>query len=237
MSEERHEFWAPIVESDEHVFGSDELRSRFFIIAGLTITCLIALVVGLGVLAQRGMAPPMFVGYSHGLFFTGKNEPVSAIDFDADLRQQFADTVEVLFLRTEKGTLPALDKFVDKAVLDQMEAGYKQDQVRIKPGFAQTFTILEHRNAPSPGAPVRRSHMMGVLSSRGLDGSQSSTIYLQCDFAPKEGSAENSTGWRLTAISRLREDQFFSEERERERIRLLGLDAPDRPAPPPSPNK
>lgn len=225
MSEERHEYWAPREDPDDHVFGSDEMRSKFYVMGGLNVACLIALLIGVGVLTNRGFTPPPFIGQSHGLFFVGEGAPISTIDWDADMQQQFNDTIEVLFLRTEKGALPDLANFVEASVLDQIEDGYTSGQVSTGPGFAQTFTLLESRNAPSPGRPVLRRHMTGILSSRSIDGSQNSTIYLQCDFAPREASADNPTGWKLSAITRLREDEFFSEERERERIKRLGLDS------------
>lgn len=238
MNEERHEYWGPTPESDEHVFGSDELRSRFYLLGGLNLACLLALVIGVSVLGQRGFTPPVFIGQSHGLFFSGKNDRVNSIDWEADMRQQFIDTAEVLFLRTEKGALPDLKNFVEQSVLDQVEKGYRNGSEKLKPGFAQTFTVLEARNAPSPGKPIIRQHMTGVLSSRGLDGSQSSTIYLQCDFAPRGSNPDNVTGWKLTSITRIREDEYFSEEREKERIRRLGLEE-DGPTitPTPSPKK
>lgn len=227
MSEENHHFWAPESESEEHVFGSDELRNKFLILGGLNIACLIALCVGVSLLGVRGFTPPYFLGYSQNLFFAGKAAPISTINWDEDMRQQFVDTVEVLFLRTEKGALPALSKFVEQSVLDQVEKGYRGETQRLKPGFAQTFTVVESRQAPSPRAPVRRWHMMGLLSSRGLDGSQNSTLYFQCDFAPRGSNDENATGWKLVSITRLREDEYFSEERERDRIRRLGLENAD----------
>ena len=80
MSQERHEYWDHTVEPDEHVFGSDELRKRFFLIGGLSIASFIALAVGVAVLGIRGFAPPVFVGHSHGLFFVGDQFCLPCLD-------------------------------------------------------------------------------------------------------------------------------------------------------------
>lgn len=223
MKPEKHAFWSNETESDEHVFGSDELRFRFLVVASINAVCLLAVIIGTCLMVVRGMTPPTILGYSHGLFFVSSPAPISSINWDTDLQQQFEDTVEVLFLRTEKGALPEINDFVVDGIMEQIDRTYRSVDQAKQSGFAQTLKIIEARVAPTSTPMTRRLHVMGILSSRAIEGSQSSTIYLQCDFTPGKDTDVNPTGWRLSGIEAIRDDQFFTEELERDRIRRLGL--------------
>lgn len=223
MNDERHKFWSPSVESEEFVFGSDALRHRFLVFSAITLALLVGLIVGLGKLTVRAFAPPPVIGHSHGLFFVSEPTSIGSINWDEDLQQQFSDITEVFFLRTEKGQVPVLSEFVDQQVLDEGATPYR-NLLDAGTKFAQTYKVLEARPVTAGGG-IRRWHYAGLLSSRGIDGNQNSTLYVECDFAPSTPTKNNSIGWRLVRIARLREDEYFSEERERERIRRLGLEA------------
>ncbi len=219
-----HEYWDRSVESDEHLFGAQELKSRFYVLGGIAMACLAALFAGIIVLVQRAWVVPEIVAHVNGLFVAGTAKPflIQNIDWKRDCKQQFEDTLEVFFLRTEKGPLPELSDFVMPGMVEELTRALPAPDGKTTP-FVQTFKVLESRFPPAP-AGIFRIHCQGVLASRGLKGDQSSNIFVEADFQPGSPSNLNTIGLKLASIKRLNEDEYFSEERERERLHRMRLD-------------
>ena len=104
--------------------------------------------------------------------------PCEKTDFD----QQLADTVEVLFSRTEKGLPPELADFCAPEAVTAVEQAYRDAGRKYPAGYVQSLALLEAKAVESrPGR--RRVLYRGLLSSRSVTAAQTSPIYLTiCTF-------------------------------------------------------
>src|SRR5580692_864315 len=82
--------WSRTTESDDFFIDEDRLRFRFYLLAGGGLGLLATLAAGLAQLRREASAPPIFVGISHGLIFSGTPEPLESVR-DSDFDRQLAD--------------------------------------------------------------------------------------------------------------------------------------------------
>lgn len=182
---------------------------------------LVLLGAGLWRLRVLALRPPVFVGIAGGQVFSGKPEPVTALS-DADFERQFADTVQLLFSRTEAGMLPALADYCAPEVLAALSRDYADAAAHYPAGFVQTLTLLEAKSRPA-GAGLRTRLYRGLLASRSQSAAQISPVYLECTFALAGRSAANPSGWRLVRLAAVPRDAFYREEEDAARRQALGL--------------
>jgi hypothetical protein len=213
--------WSRCVESEDFFIDEDRLRLRFhFLVAG-GLGLVAALAAGLAVLRRAAETPPVFVGISHGLIFSGAPESIASVR-DSDFDRQLSDTVEVLFTRTEKGAPPALADFCAPELAAAVDRAYREAAAKFPAGYEQTLALAETRTIASrPG--YRHVRCRGLLSSRSVAAAQTSPIYLDCVFAIGAPTPRNATGWRLLRAGAIGRDDFYRPERERAERRALEL--------------
>jgi hypothetical protein len=215
--------WHRTIESSDFFIDEDRLRLWFYLLMAAGIVLLSALAAGLWQLQRAALAPPVFVGISHGLIFTGKPEGLASVT-ESDFDRQLADTVQILFTRTEKGLPPEISEFCASDVRSEVDRAYREAAAKYPAGYAQTFALLEARTIASRQG-FRRVYYRGLLSSRSVGAAQTSPIYLDCTFIIRTPSAINPTGWRLTRADALSRDDYYREESERSVRRTLELPA------------
>ncbi|MGH7995042.1 MAG: hypothetical protein ACREFX_01675 [Opitutaceae bacterium] len=219
-----HPWWERTVESAEFFMDEDRLRLFFYVLAAGAAALLILLGLGLWRLRAAALALPVIVGVSDGWVFTGAPQGPSALR-ESDFDRQFADTLEVLFGRTEKGLPPAIGEFCAPEVVASVDRGYGDAAVRYPAGYVQTLTLLEAK--PRPGRPgLHRVYYRGLLSSRSVRTAQTSPIYLDCVFALAGPAPLNAAGWRLVRVTAITREEFYRDEREKSDREALGLPSP-----------
>ncbi|HVW22745.1 MAG TPA: hypothetical protein VHC86_16140 [Opitutaceae bacterium] len=216
-----HPRWAPAEESDDFFLDEDGLRLGFWLLLAGSAVVLGTLAAGLWRLRRAALAPPPLVGISHGLVFSAPAAGLAAVresDFDLEL----ADTVEVLFGRTEKGLPPEIGQFCAPEAVAAVAQAYHGAGAQHPAGFTQTLSLLESRAIEQrPGR--RRVFYRGLLSSRSLEAAQTSPIYLDCVFAMGPPAPLNAAGWRLLRVTALGREDFYRPEREAAARSSLGL--------------
>lgn len=206
----------------------DRLRRVFWFLLAAGAVLFVAIGLGLWRLGQAALAPPVIVGISHGLIFSGAPQGLASVhesDFDLEL----SDTVEVLFSRTEKGLPPAIREFCSPDVVTQVDQAYREGALKFPAGYVQTMTVLESRVAESRMGR-RRMLYRGLLSSRSISNAQTSPIYLACTFIIGSPTPLNAVGWRLVHVDAISRDDFYRTERDAEIRKALNL-----PSAPPEP--
>lgn len=216
-----HHRWSRTTESGDFFIDEDALRRWFYLLmAGGTIL-LMALALGLWRLQRAALSPPVFVGIAHGLIFSGRPEGIASVR-DDDFDRQLADTVEVLFGRTEKGLPPAIADFCAPEVVNAVDQAYREAAGKYPAGYVQTLALLESKTIAAR-AGYRRMYFRGLLSSRSVSAGQTSPIYLDCVFIIGTPTMRNATGWRLTHLDALGRDDYYRAEHEnavRQRLNL-----------------
>ncbi len=216
-----HHRWARTTESGDFFIDEDGLRGWFYLLAAAGTTLLVVLALGLWRLQRAALAPPVFVGIAHGLVFSGRPEGIASVRED-DFDRQLADTVEVLFGRTEKGLPPEIADFCAPEVVSAVDQAYREAGSKYPAGYVQTLALLESKTvATRPG--YRRMYYRGLLSSRSVSAGQTSPIYLDCTFIIGGPTPLNAAGWRLTHMDALGRDDYYRAEHEdavRKRLNL-----------------
>jgi hypothetical protein len=205
--------WSRGAESDDFFLDEERLRRWFGVLLALGAGLLGILAGGLWRLQRAALAPPVFVGIAHGLVFSGKPEGIASVR-DSDFDQQLADTVEVLFSRTERGLPPAIGDFCEPAAVAAVDQAYRDAGSKYPAGYAQTLALLESKVVAS-GPGRRRVRYRGLLSSRSVAAAETSPIYLDCLFVMGASTAMNVAGWRLAEVDALSRDDYYQAERER----------------------
>ena len=189
--------------------------------AGAGIGLLAVLAAGLWRLNRTALAPPVLVGISHGLIFSGTPQPVSSVH-ESDFDQQLVDSVEVLFSRTEKGLPPEIRDFCTPEVVTQVNQAYRENALKYPAGYVQTLAVLEARTVKAQMG-YRQVRYRGLLSSRSVSAAQTSPIYLDCTFVIRSPTPLNAVGWRLVRVDAIAREAFYQPEREREIQKALAL--------------
>jgi hypothetical protein len=205
--------WSRTSESRDFFIDEDGLRRWFYCLVAAGFALLGALGTGLWRLRRSALAPPVMVGIAHGLIFSGPAENIASVR-EEDFDQQLADTVEVLFSRTEKGLPPELADFCAPEAEAAVEQAYRDAGSKYPAGYVQSLALLEAKTVDSrPGR--RRLFYRGLLSSRSVAAAQTSPIYLDCTFVVRAPTKLNLAGWRLVQAEALSRDDFYRSERER----------------------
>jgi len=205
--------WSRTDESPAFFIDEDGLHRWFYLLLASGAALLGALGAGLWRLRRVALAPPVFVGIAHGLIFSGRPEGVAGVR-EEDFDQQLADTVEVLFSRTEKGLPPEIVDFCAPEAVAAVDQAYRDAGSKYPAGYVQNLSLLEAKAVESrPGR--RRLFYRGLLSSRSVAAAQTSPIYLDCTFVMRAPTALNVAGWRLVEADALSRDDFYKAERER----------------------
>jgi hypothetical protein len=216
-----HSRWSRTDESAAFFIDEDGLRRWFYLLLTAGVGLLGALGGGLWRLRQAAFAPPVMIGIAHGLVFSGRPEGLGSVQ-EADFDQQLADTVEVLFSRTEKGLPPELADFCAPEAMAAVDQAYRDAGSKYPAGYVQNLSLLEAKAVESrPGR--RRLLYRGLLSSRSLAAAQTSPIYLECTFVMRAPTARNIAGWRLAQADALSRDDYYRSERERAARAILEL--------------
>jgi len=216
-----HFRWSRVEDSEDFFCDADRLRQAFYLLAGTGCGLLGLLAWGLWRLQAAALAPPVFVGIAHGQIFTGAPRPLTDVH-EEDFDPQLADTVEVLFGRTEQGQPPEIGEFCAPEVVTAVSRAYAEAMSKYPAGFVQTLALLESKViVAQPG--FRRMYYRGLLSSRSVAAAQTSPIYLDVTFVIGPPTASNAAGWRLTKLEALARDDFYRGEREKSVRRALSL--------------
>jgi hypothetical protein len=213
--------WTRSDESVEFFIDEDGLRRWFAVLAAIGVGMLGFLIAGLWRLQRAALAPPVFIGIAHGQVFSGIPEGIASVR-DADFDQQMADTVEVLFSRTEKGLPPAIYEFCSPEAVSAIDQAYRDAGSKYPAGYSQTLALLESKVMES-GPGRRRVRYRGLLSSRSVHAAQTSPIYLDCKFVMRGATALNVAGWRLVEVDALGRDDYYQPEREAAARKALNL--------------
>jgi hypothetical protein len=213
MESGTHPRWSRTDESPAFFIDEDGLRRWFYILLAAGVGLLGALTGGLWRLRQAALAPPVFVGIAHGLVFSGRPEGLGSVQ-ESDFDQQLADTVEVLFSRTEKGLPPELADFCAPEAVAAVDQAYRDAGSKYPAGYVQNLALLEAKVVESRTGR-RRLLYRGLLSSRSLAAAQTSPIYLDCTFVMRTPTVRNLAGWRLVQADALSRDDYYRAERER----------------------
>lgn len=218
-----HPRWSRTEESTDFFVDEEGLRRWFHVLLAVALALLALLGGGLWHLRRAALAPPVVVGISHGLVFSGPPESVAQVR-DSDFDLQLADTVEVLFSRTERGLPPQIHDFCAPETVAAVEQAYQDAASKYPAGYVQSLALLESKAAETrPGR--RRILYRGLLSSRSVDAAQTSPIYLECQFVMGTPTALNVAGWRLVQAEALSRDDFYRAEREQAARASLALPA------------
>ncbi len=216
-----HPRWSRTRESDDFFSDEDGLRRTFYLILALATTLLALLAAGLWRLQRAALAPPRFVGVAHGQIFSGQPEALASIH-ENDFDTQLADTVEILFGRTEKGLPPEIRDFCAPGVVAAVDRDYADAARKYPAGYVQTLALLESKTLESlPGR--RRMRYRGLLASRSVSAAQTSPVYLDCRFVIGAPTPLNAVGWRLVRMDALTREDFYRDERETAVRRALSL--------------
>ncbi|HEX3729335.1 MAG TPA: hypothetical protein VHV47_05995 [Opitutaceae bacterium] len=216
-----HPRWARTEESGDFFIDEDGLRLGFWLLLAGSAAMLGTFAAGLWRLRRAALAPPPIVGISHGLVFSATPEGLASVR-EADFDLELADTVEVLFGRTERGLPPEISQFCAPEAVAAVAQAYHGAGAQYPAGFAQTLSLLESRTIEQkPGR--RRVFYRGLLSSRSLEAAQTSPIYLDCTFAMGPPAPLNAAGWRLLRVAALGREDFYRPEREAAARAALGL--------------
>ena len=133
------------------------------------------------------------------------------------------DTINVLFSRTEKGGVKALEDFVGPGVMEIIEGSFKASS-KMKSGYSQQYSITSLRVLVADPSWVVLG-VRGLLSSRTVEGYQPSELFLVAGFRRGTKTDRNMLGWRLI---RMLPDpdgvMYYNQELARERAMRLGLD-------------
>jgi hypothetical protein len=222
-----HRRWARTGESPDYFRDVDRLVAAYYAILAGGCALLAGLAFGLWRLQAAARAAPIVVGIAHGWVFTGQPETLASVR-DRDFAPQLADTVEVLFGRTEKGLPPAIKDFATPEVIAGIGQAYGEAASKYPAGYAQTLAIEGSRVIESRTG-FQHVHYHGLLSSRSLSAAQMSPVYLDCTFVIGSPTPRNAAGWRLIRVAALSADDYYAAERERAARQALQL--PPVPAP------
>jgi hypothetical protein len=216
-----HPLWSRTRESDAFFIDEDRLRGCFHLLLLAGSGLLLLLAAGLWKLQVSALEPPLFVGISDGLIFSGR--PGTPADVrEADFDRQLSDTVEVLLGRTEKGLPPEIADFCAPEVIAEVNRAYEDTGKRYPAGFVQSLAVIEAKAiATRPGH--REEYYRGLLSSRSAASSQTSPVYLDCVFEVRGRTPLNATGWQLVGIYALAREDFYRAERESSARKALDL--------------
>lgn len=219
-----HPRWERTVESADFFRDEDRLVVIFYGLAAASAALLVLLAAGLWQVCRAAAAPPTLIGVASGWIFTGPAQGLGSLR-DSDLDPQFADTVQVLFGRTDRGVPPAIRDFCAPEVVAAVDRAYGDASSRYPAGFVQTLTLLEAKPVSArPG--LRVVDYRGLLASRSAAAAQMSPIFLECTFAVFRATPLNASGWRLVHIDTLARDDFYRDERQKSEREALGLAVP-----------
>lgn len=220
----RHPRWSRSAESAEFFDAAHASLLRLRVLAAAAAALLGTLGAGLWRLREAALAPPRLIGLSRGLIFNASPQPVSSVT-EEDFARQMAETVEVLFTRTDRGLPPEAAQFCSTELLGAMDRAYREAARKYPAGYAQSLALLESRPMPAPPGE-RRLRLRGVLTSRAAAAAQSSPVYLDCAFALRGSSPLNASGWRLVRADALSREEFYRDDREQAVRRELALPNP-----------
>jgi hypothetical protein len=216
-----HPRWQRTAADSGFFRDEDRLGAVFGALFSASGAVLALLLAGLWRLDRAAAVAPLVVGVAGGQVFSGESRPLDSL-VAADFDRQCADTLEVLFGRTERGLPPAIHDFCAPEVIAAIDRDYRDAPAHYPAGFVQTLTLLETKPLDSrPG--IRHADYRGLLSSRSVASAQLSAIYLDCTFALAGAAPLNASGWRLVRVTAISRDDFYRDEEDRARRQVLGL--------------
>jgi hypothetical protein len=207
--------------SSDFLSKPDYHRTKAIRLIATLATLLVVIAIEAVQLVRSAHQPPPIIGYASGYLFKGT--PVAPSWDVKDYATQFHDTVEALFRRTEKGSLPQLADFVGPGVKEYVDARYTRVKDQYPAGFVQTFNVLEERSLGFFPAEGMKMTYRGVWTIRAATGMQANVIYLAVTYGIGKTTAFNATGWRLNSLKPITEDEFYATERAAEHEQRLEL--------------
>lgn len=195
---------------------SERIKKNFYALVGSHILLWALALVGMvAMLVQAQKAPPI-------LAFTAKGEAASGTPISLDspkagkmmeefLDHHIQDVTEHMFMRTEKGSLPALSNFVNADALAKFERAFSFTNSSTS-GYIQTLSFEEFTPIRS-GSRRRIYQGKGVLSNHSLKGSANTPLYLVVVADKKAPSYENPHGWLVSIVISVTADDYTTAER------------------------
>jgi hypothetical protein len=218
-------FWAPTDPGTENTpwLESEPMRRRFVILSVVNVLLVIVGILGSVLLIGRAQSVPNIVAITaEQQAITGVPVPYQITPGLAD--QLTNDIIEGALWRTEKGGLDEVKDYLTPEVQSAIEASYSQSASLFKAGFVQRFHVAEKRLATGNSSYLAFL-VRGYLSSRGLDGMQTTQQYLAISFILGPSSSHNPTGWRMYEMKPITKELFYTTDSE-EKARLLTNENP-----------
>lgn len=213
--------WSGVTGDEDYLTKYELQRSRGrYLIAALAASCLACVFLSLR-LASKVNTPPPIVGYAAGYYFMPK--PQSLQTPAESYFPQFKDTVETLFRRTEKGSLPQVEDFLGRGVREFVDNQYTAMKGSYPAGFLQTLTVTESKMESISSSEGAKMLYRGNWTVRTIQGGTTKVIFLAATFKLGKGTDLNATGWRLEEIRPISESKFYAQERDAERAERLGI--------------
>jgi hypothetical protein len=212
-------YWInPAPDTDEWLH-SDKVKQNFFLlVAGHAVLWIVSLcgIVFLYTNAQKTAPIEAFTSSGEPAFGipVPTGTPQAAEKQEEFLESHLKNIFSYLFTRTEKGTIPELQNYVDGTLLAILN--YKFNFVKKPKGtFSQTFYIQEFENiqgSANSGRRVYRIH--GLISSHDLEGSSNTPVYLIAAVDRLAPTQVNPLGWYVTAVINVDPGEYYNKERQ-----------------------
>jgi hypothetical protein len=210
--------------SDDYLSKADFQRRRAkFVAALLVITLAVNCAAAIRLAIKSHEAPPI-IGFASGYFFRPTPQAVNVTV--QSYFPQFRDTVETLFRRTEKGSLPQLDDFLGEGVREMVDGQYTQLREANPTGFVQSYSVLDQRADSMSAVGGAVMLFSGIWTARSTSGMSTQTLFLRATYKLGATTELNATGWRLSKLEPITEDDFFAEERAAQRAARFGVEEP-----------
>lgn len=212
-------YWINPQPDNDEFLRSDAVKGQFFmLVVGHVILWFIALAGMVFIYMNAQKAPQIDAFTAGGEPAWGKPMAVGTADtlkqreefLDLHLRSVFTH----LFMRTEKGSLPALANYADPTLLAIIERDFNFAKTK-KGGYSQAFFIQEFEKMLGDGEARRRVYRIhGILSSHSLDGSSNTPIYLLAAIDRRAPTQANPLGWVVSVILSVDSKDYYSKERQ-----------------------
>ena len=212
-------YWInPSADTDEFLH-SDRIKRQFFLLVAGHILLWIGSFAGLVFIYFNAQSAPQIEAFTAGgepAF--GQPQPVGMKDtvdqqekfLDLHLRSVFAH----LFMRTEKGALPALADYVSADVLAIIDRDFNFAKTK-KGGYSQAFFIQDFEKLLGDiGARRRVYRIRGILSAHSMEGSSNTPVYLLARIDRQAATRANPLGWNVTAVLAVDSKSYYNKERQ-----------------------
>jgi hypothetical protein len=197
----------------KNVFNVFDMGKSFFFVRTVVelLAFLAVILAGILLWVQARHPYPSIVRDTAGHVFTPK--PSIYQPTLSEALQLSKDLIEMLLTRSQDGsTLPALTPYMNDSVLAQFNAGVNNTNARVTGLYM--FQALDAQNRPSPLHPSVVGTVMEVSIytwQQYQTTSDTAYVVLQIVQEPKNRSASNPAGWRVSRINSCSRAYFIEQ--------------------------